>query len=46
MATETVCISKEEYVLLKKKESVADDVLLQLDSSLQDLQKGRLKKVR
>lgn len=46
MVTETVCISREEYVLLKKKESVADDVLLQLDSSLEDLGKGKIKRVR
>lgn len=46
MNAETVCISREEYVLLKKKESVADDVLLQLESSLEDLGKGRLKRVR
>ncbi len=46
MVTETICISREEYVLLKKKEAVADDVLLQLDSSLEDLNNGKVRRVR
>jgi len=46
MTTETVCISREEYKFLKNKEAVADDILFQLKSSLDDLEKGRLRKVR
>ncbi len=46
MAAETVCISKEEYISLKKKEAIADDILLQLDASLKDLEAGRIKRVR
>ena len=43
MTTETVCIPMEEYVHLKMKETVADDLLLQLESSLKDLEEGRIK---
>ena len=46
MATETVCIPTEEYTMLKKKESIADNLLLQLDASLNDLEVGRIKRVR
>jgi len=46
MVADTVCISREEFVLLKKKEAVADDLLLQLDASLRDLETGRVKRVR
>ena len=46
MTTETVSIPAEEYNLLKKKEAIADDLLLQLESSLQDITAGRLKRVR
>lgn len=46
MATETICISREEYKLLKKKEAVADDILIQLDASLNSIEKGKLKRVR
>ena len=46
MEAETVCISTEEYVHLKKKEEIADDLLLQLESSLKDLEAGRVKRVR
>ncbi len=46
MASETVSIPVEEYKLLKKKESVADDILLQLDASLNALEKGKVKRVR
>ncbi|MBI4139782.1 hypothetical protein HY483_02360 [Candidatus Woesearchaeota archaeon] len=46
MDTETVCIPREEYILLKRKEVVANDVLLQLESSLEDLGKGKLRRVR
>lgn len=46
MATETVCIPAEEYRFLKKKEAIADDLLLQLDASLNAIEKGRVKRVR
>tara|TARA_Y100000034_G_C6899159_1_gene415269 strand:+ start:697 stop:894 length:198 start_codon:yes stop_codon:yes gene_type:complete len=46
MTTETVKISSEEYTMLKKKEAIADDLLLQLDASLKDLEAGKLKRVR
>ena len=46
MTTETVCISKDEYTLLKKKEVIADDIVLQLESSLKDLKAGKVKRVR
>lgn len=37
MATETVSLPVEEYQLLKKKEAIADDLLLQLEASLKGL---------
>ena len=46
MITETVCISHEEYELLKKKAAVADDIIYQLESSLKDLEEGNIKRVR
>lgn len=39
----TVTIMKDEYDLLKRKASLADDVLLQLKASLEDIQAGRIK---
>lgn len=41
-----ICIPVEEYNRLKKKEAIADDILLQLDASLKDLEAGRVKRVR
>ncbi len=46
MDTDTVCISTEEYMHLKKKEEIADDLLLQLEASLSDLEAGKIRKVR
>jgi len=46
MVTNTITISKEEYLSLKKKEKVADNILLQLESSLKDLEQGKIKRVR
>lgn len=46
MTTETICISQEEYTMLQKKKAIADDLLLQLDSSLHDLETGKIHKVR
>ncbi|MBN1502296.1 hypothetical protein JW930_02025 [Candidatus Woesearchaeota archaeon] len=45
MATESVTIPVEEYNMLKKKAEIADDILIQLDSSLKDLKAGRIKRV-
>jgi len=44
--TETVCIPAERYEILKKKEIVADDILLQLEASLKDIEQGRIRRVR
>lgn len=44
--TETKCIPTEEYELLKKKEAIADDILLQLEASLKDLEAGRIRRVK
>ena len=44
MPTE-ISIPVEEYKMLKKKAEIADNVLLQLESSVKDLKAGRLKKV-
>ena len=44
METETVSISTEEYVLLKKKAEIADDAMIQLHLSFEDLRKGRVTK--
>ena len=41
---EIVTIPREEYDSLKKKAALADDVLLQLESSLKDAENGRIKK--
>lgn len=43
---ETVSIPVEEYQVLKKKEAIADDILFQLEASLQDMEAGRIKRVR
>ncbi len=45
MDTDTVCISTEEYIHLKKKEEIADDILLQLEASLHDLKAGKIRRV-
>ena len=46
MATETICIPVDKYELLKKKEAIADDLLLQLEASFHDLETGKVKRVR
>lgn len=46
MAAETVLISAKEYEKLKRKEAVADDLILQLEASLHDLEAGRVRRVR
>lgn len=40
---QTVTIAKTEYAYLKKKADFADDVLCQLESSLGDIEAGRIK---
>lgn len=44
MASETVTISKAEFKRLKRKEEIADDLLLQLSKSADDIVHGRIKK--
>lgn len=46
MSTETVTIPIEEYAHLKKKEELADDLLLQLQASVQAIKEGRVRRVR
>ena len=41
---ETITISKSEYESLKKKARFADDVLVQLESSFNDMKEGRVRK--
>ncbi len=42
MKQETVTISKEKYEKLKKKAELADDALLQIKASFEDLKHGRV----
>ena len=44
MESKTIMISEEEYNQLKKKEEIADDLVLQLEASLKDLEEGRIEK--
>lgn len=44
MRQETITIAREEYEKLKKKAEIADDALLQLKLSLEDLRHGRVSK--
>ena len=41
---ETITIPKKKYETLKKKAEIADDILAQLESSLNDLKEGRVRK--
>jgi len=45
MKQETITIPKEEYNKLKKKAEIADDMILQLESSLRDAEAGRIRRV-
>jgi len=45
MKQETVTIPKKEYTKLKKKAEIADDIVLQLESSLKDIEAGRIRRV-
>ncbi len=42
MEQKTIMISKDEYQRLKEKEKIADDALVQLGLSLEDLRNGRV----
>tara|TARA_Y100000034_G_C6901653_1_gene417190 strand:- start:3672 stop:3821 length:150 start_codon:yes stop_codon:yes gene_type:complete len=44
MNQETITISKEDFEKLKKKSEIADDALVQLKLSLEDLKNGRISK--
>ena len=44
MSTESVSIPMDEYQQLKKKAEIADDLILQIESSARDIKAGRLKK--
>jgi len=46
MTTETISIPASEYEQLKKKEAIADDIVHQLESSLRDIEAGKVKRVR
>jgi len=46
MKQETVTISKGEYVRLKKKAELADDALLQIKASFEDLKHGRVSRFK
>ena len=41
----TVTLSQEKYEALKKKEELADDMLLQVQASLEDVKHGRIRRV-
>lgn len=40
----TITISRDEYTRLKKKAALAEDLLVQLENSFQDMREGRVKK--
>lgn len=44
MKQELITITKEEYETLKMKAEIADDALIQLKLSLEDLRHGRVSK--
>ena len=44
MVQETITITREEYEKLKKKAEIADDALIQLKLSLEDLRHDRVSK--
>ena len=41
---ETVTIPKSEYLRLRKKAALADDVVIQLEKSFEDIRKGKVSK--
>lgn len=44
MIERTITISKEKYDSIKKKAEFADNVLAQLESSLEAIQRGKIRK--
>jgi hypothetical protein len=44
MEIQNVTIGKDEYEMLKKKEIIADDALVQLKLSLGDIREGKVSK--
>ena len=46
MEQETVTILKEEYEILKKQAKIDMDILHQFVSSLKDISKGRVRRVK
>ena len=46
MTTETVMISREEHVKLKKHEKVDEELLNKIVGSLEDVKAGRIRRVR
>ncbi|HLC84420.1 MAG TPA: hypothetical protein VJH22_01360 [Candidatus Nanoarchaeia archaeon] len=43
---ESVCVSKEQHAKSKRRQALADDVILQLEMSLKDAEAGRIRRVR
>ena len=41
-----VTINESEYLSLKKKAAIADDVLIQLDRSAEDIKNGKIKEFK
>ena len=41
----TITISEKEYKKLKKKEEIANDVLMRLNATLEDVKNGRIRRV-
>ncbi|MEK6872237.1 MAG: hypothetical protein AABX16_05010 [Nanoarchaeota archaeon] len=44
MDQETITLSREDFEKLKKKAAIADDAIVQLNLSLEDMRNGRLSK--
>ena len=45
MKEDKVVIPKDEYIRLKRKAKIADDAIVQLGLSLEDIKKGRIVRV-
>ncbi len=45
MRQELITIPKVEYEKLKKRAEIADDILLQLKASLEDMRHGKVRRV-
>ncbi len=43
---ESVCVSKDQQAKSRGEQSLADDVILQLEMSLKDAEAGRVRRVR